>query len=115
MLSQNENLIQKSQGVSSSEYEGGTDHNPYGKHKHSKSQSKGKRSLIIFLVVASGSIQYAPPPNQSFTSDEKIKWNDMMKFFKKNPQSLLEMNTENPNISMPNVRTHRKSTSKRGQ
>lgn len=52
------------------------------------------------------------PPNAHLTEEEKYKWNEIMKYFKKNPEMLIELMPDNVNFSFAPTK---KSLSRKGQ
>jgi len=49
------------------------------------------------------------PPNVNLSDEEKWKWNEIMKYFKKNPEMLLELMPEDVDVSF----THKKKSQPR--
>jgi hypothetical protein len=59
-------------------------------------------------------VSYPLPPSKNLRADEMIKWNEIMKFFKKHPEMLLELMPDGMNMQI-NSQNKQKVSSKRGQ
>jgi hypothetical protein len=91
-------LIQKFQSQSS-EYEGGTPGSSKIAQKNSRSQPRGIANHLNSIVM-NNSFPYSMPPNANLTDEEKWKWNEIMKFFKKHPEILINLMPDDMNFGL---------------